>query len=188
MAGKSRIFFPLRTSVELFKDPDSPEAITRAKQAAVLYDEIIFESGLYDVSITPKGSTGWTTPSEQLTPELLRGSRRISEPGSRVTFSIRPEGSDTMMPVFDAPLSATYSAEFHTGIIDDLKEFKPDWVKVIELPDKLPVSQSSGKAVQNPNRHDQFDKELMVELREKTFSSASTFSSRSIEILLWQQA
>jgi hypothetical protein len=44
----SKIFFPLRTSVELLKDPTSPTAATRAKQAAVLCDELIFEEGLYE--------------------------------------------------------------------------------------------------------------------------------------------
>ncbi len=42
--GMRRIFLPLRTSVELFDDPTSPQATTRAKQAAVLYDEVIFEA------------------------------------------------------------------------------------------------------------------------------------------------
>ncbi len=43
----SRILFPLRTGVELFADPSMSEAVARAKQAAVFYDEVVFEIGLY---------------------------------------------------------------------------------------------------------------------------------------------
>jgi hypothetical protein len=39
------IFFPLRTSVELFQEPASPKAVARAKQAAILYDRLVFEGG-----------------------------------------------------------------------------------------------------------------------------------------------
>lgn len=60
-----RIFFPLKSGVELFEDRSSPQAVTRAKEAAVIYDEVIFEEGLYDITITPEGSTNfWTPPNE----------------------------------------------------------------------------------------------------------------------------
>jgi hypothetical protein len=39
--GKSRLPFPLRTSVEQFLDPLKLFAASRAKQAAVLYHEVI---------------------------------------------------------------------------------------------------------------------------------------------------
>jgi hypothetical protein len=50
------IIFPLRTSVELFRDPMSVIAPTRAKEAAILYDELVFEAGLYEIGITEQGS------------------------------------------------------------------------------------------------------------------------------------
>ena len=52
----SKMLFPLRTGVELFADPGMPEAGARAKQAAVLYDEVVFETGLYEVSIAETGT------------------------------------------------------------------------------------------------------------------------------------
>jgi hypothetical protein len=40
----SAIFFPLRASVELFVDRQSPAAPTRVKEAAVLYDQVYLEA------------------------------------------------------------------------------------------------------------------------------------------------
>ena len=48
----SRAYFPLRSSVELFTDPTSPEPVVQAKHAAILYDEIAFEIGMFEASIT----------------------------------------------------------------------------------------------------------------------------------------
>lgn len=137
MADKSRIFFPLRTSVELFEDPNSPEAVTRAKQAAVLYDELVFETGLYEVSVTSEGYLDQTTTPESLTPELLENSRRVKEPGTHFGVAVGAKGDNEMLPVFDAPLSVSYAAEFHTGILQDIEEFKPEWVKTVDIPTDL---------------------------------------------------
>ncbi len=53
--GQSRMLFPLRTGVELFSDPAMSAAVARAKQAAILYDEVVFETELYEVSIAEIG-------------------------------------------------------------------------------------------------------------------------------------
>ena len=52
----NRAYFPLRSSVELFADPSSPEPVSRAKHAAILYDEVAFEIGMLEASITADGS------------------------------------------------------------------------------------------------------------------------------------
>ncbi|HEX2103083.1 MAG TPA: hypothetical protein VHF51_05495 [Solirubrobacteraceae bacterium] len=62
--AQTAIFFPLRSSVELFDDPRSPTAVVRAKDAACLYDRVIFESGLLDVTIASNGSMPWWYPKE----------------------------------------------------------------------------------------------------------------------------
>ena len=41
----SWIYFPLRTSVEFFRDPSSLAAVTRVKEAAILYDEVVVVEG-----------------------------------------------------------------------------------------------------------------------------------------------
>lgn len=165
MDPTSKIFFPLRTSVELFEDPDSPAAVTRAKQAAVLYDELVFEVGLYDVSITPQGSRDWTTPPTWLTPERLQDSRCRPDPGTQISLAVGPEGGDEMFTLFDAPLSIAYAAEFHTSILDDLEEFEPEWIKTVELPNSFPASRPVGEAIGRLNFRDRSDQALMPELK-----------------------
>src|SRR5688500_9603431 len=85
----TRLYFPLRTSVELFRDPASPAAEVRAKQGAVLYEEIAFESGAFEVTITTTGgvSQRWR-PTEELADEDLRDARQIHEQGTPFSLSI----------------------------------------------------------------------------------------------------
>lgn len=130
----SRIFFPLRTSVELFADPTSPTAVTRAKEAAILYDELFFETGVYDASITPNGSTNFWTPPDHITDEQLKLTRQPVALGQPMTFAVgkqpRPGQPATQMRVaFQGNLSARYVAEFHSEILNELAQFNPEWVK-----------------------------------------------------------
>src|SRR6266576_944105 len=84
----SRIFFPLRTSVEFFVDPASVAATTRAKEAAILYDELVSEDGLYAIGITEQGSfANWRGPGSCPSEELAR-SRELPEPGSGMEIRI----------------------------------------------------------------------------------------------------
>lgn len=73
----SAIFFPLRTSVELFEDRQSPAAAARAKEAAILFDRLIFEAGLCDVTISEEGSWSTWLPPDYITPEHLEQSRKV---------------------------------------------------------------------------------------------------------------
>ncbi len=76
------MLFPLQTGVELFSDPTMPEGPARAKQAAVLYDQIVFETGLYEVSIAEGERNTWWHPQESLTDEDLVDRRRVQTPGT----------------------------------------------------------------------------------------------------------
>ena len=76
------MFFPLRGGVELFADPGMPTAVARAKEAALLYDEVVFEPGLYEVSIGQDGSWDTWTPPEELTAEVLAEGREVQAPGT----------------------------------------------------------------------------------------------------------
>ena len=132
-AGKSRMFFPLRGGVELFTDPAMPEAVARAKQASVLYDEVVFEPGLYEVSIAQDGSQDGWIPPEELTDEMLAHGRRVQTPGTRFSVAMGPQGGDQMFSVINSPLVVAYVSEYHTGILDALAHFSPDWVKLATL-------------------------------------------------------
>jgi hypothetical protein len=61
-----RFYFPLRSSVELFPDPTSVEAGTRAKEAAILYDEVFFEYGMLTASVGDSGSIQTWRPLRKL--------------------------------------------------------------------------------------------------------------------------
>ena len=132
-----KLFFPLRSAVELFVDPRSPDVVTKAKEAAILYDEVTFEVGMLDVSITPNGSTSFWNPPEAMTPELLDRSRRIDAVGSPMTLAIGRQDeagvpAEEMHVFVEGQVSHRFLAEFHTGILDDLAPFEPDWVRTID--------------------------------------------------------
>jgi hypothetical protein len=164
-----KLFFPLRSAVELFVDPRNPDAVTKAKEAAILYDEVTFEVGMLDVSITPNGSTSFWNPPEAMTPELLDRSRRIDAVGSPMTLAIgrqdEPGVPAEEMHVFvEGQVSHRFLAEFHTGILDDLAPFEPDWVRTIDIgAEKQPgsVGEPVYEAIRQRNFADFTDSELM---------------------------
>lgn len=65
LSNVARCIFPLRTSVEWFDNQASPAIEGRAKQAAVLYDEVVFEDGFVEIDITDGGSIQAWHPSER---------------------------------------------------------------------------------------------------------------------------
>jgi hypothetical protein len=162
----STILFPLRTSVELFKDRRSPQAITRAKEAALLYDQLIFEEGLYDISITPNGAFDAWLPPDDLTAELLERSREPVPPGTSTQVSVQKQAYAGGPPVGDAhaivegPVSVQYVSELHTGILDELKLFDLDWVKS-DVIGTIPTPSPIGRAIWELNYRDSADKSLM---------------------------
>jgi hypothetical protein len=163
----STVFFPLRTSVELFADPTSPTAVTKAKEAAVLFERLIFEQGLLDVTISPGGSWQMCEPPEHLTPEKLQKTREPIPLGSNFYIAVGDEQergvpADTMHVMVSGKVSARYIAEFHTGILDDLERLAPDWLETVILgsgdpPRREPV----GRAIAELNFADLGARELM---------------------------
>lgn len=128
----------MRTGVELFEDRSSPEAVTRAKEAAVLYDEVIFEDGLLDVTITPNGSTSFWTPPSQMTSERLEHSRRPVQLGGPLTLAIGAEKAPgepaaQMSVVFQGDIRASYASEYYSGIMQELASFEPPWARKVVI-------------------------------------------------------
>jgi hypothetical protein len=165
----STAFFPLRCSVEWFSDPSSPAAVTKAKEAAVLFEHLVFEVGLLDVTITPSASMALWTPPDDLTSERLADTRRPITLGSDVIFAVGEEEvpgqpAAEMRAVVSDRLSARYLAEFHTGILDDLATHKPDWVTAVAVGGQgLPTSTPAGRAVADLNGLDRRTKGLMAD-------------------------
>lgn len=164
--GISRMFFPLRGGVELFTDPTMPAAVARAKQVAILYDEVVFEPGLYEVSIAEDGSQDGWTPPEALTDEHLARSRRIQTPGTHFSVAVGPSGGNQAFEVIGSPLLVAYASEYHTGILDELAIFRPDWIKVATLgSNPLPMRTAPGDLWRAQQRADRSDGSLMPEDR-----------------------
>lgn len=165
----STVFFPLRTSVELFVDPTSPAAVTRAKEAALLYERLIFETGLLEVTIGETGSSSFWIPSESLTPARLEASRmpvRIGAPFS-LSIGVQPgpgQAPERMTTMISTPVKLAFRAEWQTGILDELATFEPDWVEVIETGGgEVPISDPLGQQIAEQNYRDWTDKPLLAD-------------------------
>ena len=169
----------------MFTDPTSPTAATRAKQAAVLYDELIFKVGLYEVTTTANGSTGEWTPPDRVTTERLKEARDLPESGSSISMAVgvNPE---QMIEVFGGEITAHYMSEFHTGILEDLKQFKPDWVKTVLVPNTIPSNEPLGKTIRSLDRYDSRDKDFCRSSSNQTRSAESLFTDRSTVTQFWQ--
>jgi hypothetical protein len=127
-------YFPLRSSVELFKDPTSPQPVSRAKHAAILYDTVVFEIGLFEQTIGKTGAFGTYVPPQMADADRLQRARKVHEVGSsfRVAIGVQPEldvpaAPEAMRTVLETDIAAYYAAEWHTGVTDELETLKPDW-------------------------------------------------------------
>lgn len=132
-------YFPLRSSVELFKDPTSPQPVSRAKYAAILYDTVVFEVGLFEQTIGKTGASGIYVPPGMADDERRKRARIVHEAGSTFQLAVGaqsafgvPAPPETMRTVINTEIDVTYAAEWHTGVIDDLETLKPDWAAPID--------------------------------------------------------
>jgi len=167
-ANPSRIVFPLHSSVELFQDRRALAPASRVKQAAVLYDAVAVEAGMLEVTISDTFSNNWWHPPQNLTKKRRAELRGHGAPGERVTLAFgAQEGpgkpAEEMQIVMEGPIAERYTAEFHTGILDELLPLEPDWLEVLEigggsLPGHL------GKAQSKLNFSDMGVQELLPDL------------------------
>jgi hypothetical protein len=141
-----RLYFPLRTSVELFTDPTSVEPAARAKEAVVLYDEVIFEAGFFDITMvgdpSPELSISEWRPPGSLAVEELADYRKPPEPGAGLTLSVgEPPTAGTaasrevMNPLFSGRIATRYVAEWHSDVIEQLEKLNPEWARTMVLDD-----------------------------------------------------
>ena len=139
----------------------------QGQEAAVLFDRVIFEQGLLDVTIRPSGSSTWWSPPERLTPELLHDTRRPVALGEDVVIAMGEQEAPgvpakRMRAVVADKLSARYLAEFHCGVLDELAALQPDWVStVITGGSDRPRSHPVGEAIGSLNFADLGARELM---------------------------
>ena len=188
MTEPSTVFFPLRTSVELFVSPQSPDAVTRAKEAALLYERLIFEVGLLDVTIGDTGGSTWWTPPQRLTRDRIERSRIPIPTGAPFSIAIGKQASpgepaQEMHAAVSGNVSVAFAAEWHSGILGDLVQFDPEWISTVELGGSdLPRSHPLGKQIANANFRDWTDKTL---LRDRpTFERDFIYKSFNHDIVI----
>jgi len=163
--------FPLRTSVEWFDDPASPAIEGRVKQAAVLYEELLFEDGFVEIDITDGGAMRMWHPSESATEERLAEANRRIEAGAPIILSMgkqpargAPAAPEDMRVMMAGSLRQRYVAELMYSVMSRFAEYNDGWAQVTFTGNLQPndfdrfLSHRSTRAL--------WDKGLMPELRE----------------------
>jgi hypothetical protein len=127
----SRCLFLLATSVEPTVRSDDPDARARVKQAAVLYDELLFERGALQVNV---GEDGTLETHRSLDENEDPGSVLCDPPGvAHHAISVRVDVEDSgETVVFDEMLTSPYAAELEYSVFAELHEFNTGWALAIE--------------------------------------------------------
>jgi hypothetical protein len=136
-----RLYFPLRSSVELFVDPTSVEAGVRAKEGAVLFDEVFFEAGMVIATVGEGGNFVMYRPAHELGPEDLADTRNLSTPGEGFSIAVGTEttpgvAAEKMQPILQTKVVKSYAAEWHTSAIDELAALEVEWARFGNLSDE----------------------------------------------------
>lgn len=141
----SRALFSLPTGLENALGGPQREAVKRAKQASVLFDEVIIESGLRIIEMAPSRVLAVINKSPgTLSPAVLEQARDLPE-GSKTGVAVVREGEKvclymgTNLPrMEDASyaendVAARYIGEYHSGILEDLARSGAAWVQVVSI-------------------------------------------------------
>ena len=140
----SRVIFPLRSSVELQRQPAALGPAARIKQAAVLYDEVIVEMGVFEVTISDRFSQSlWHPPSsasiDGATGEHLEG------PGTSVSLGFARQAqpgvpADAPEFILEGAAIRHYRSQFHSSVLNELERLDPDWLQLVPTASgKLPT-------------------------------------------------
>lgn len=158
VARPSGVFFGLRSGVELFA-------------AALLYDRVIFEVGLLNVTVGEGGSSSFWLPPNQITDEMRERARKPVEVGTpfslafgRQTEQGVPAKPEDMITAVSSTVTHAYMAEYHTGILDETEPLELDWIYVAGTPPgDIPTDDPLGDAIRTANLQDWRDEELLAD-------------------------
>jgi hypothetical protein len=131
----SRCFFPLRTSVELFDDATSPRIESRIKQAAVLYDELLFERGMYEATATTDHLIEHVHAPENVTDQQIARANRRDPHVHALRTVIEIDHPDIPPLVSEGRITGQYAAEFEFSLISRLTDFNDGWVTLLDIAD-----------------------------------------------------
>ncbi len=168
----SRCVFPLRTSVEWFDNPDSPAIEGKVKQAAVLYDELLFEDGFVEIDITDGGAMHMWQPPEAATAERLERANERIEAGAPVVFAMGkqpaygvPAADEDMHVMMAGSLQRRYVAELMYSAMQHFADYNDGWAQV-SFTGNMTASDFD-RWLPHRSTRASWDKELMPERREQ---------------------
>ncbi|HEX3360992.1 MAG TPA: hypothetical protein VHS74_08385 [Solirubrobacterales bacterium] len=132
MNGVSRVYFPLRSSVEFFDRPSGVTPSARAKEGAVLFDEVLFEDGQFTAAIGEDMNFTSFRPRHELTDDDLKQPAMQGEVGERFSISIgvqrAPDDSaKELQPLGETVVRDAYSVQWHSTAIDELQALGVTW-------------------------------------------------------------
>ena len=130
MADQRRfIFLPLRTNVRYFASRRGFAVLdARLKALALLYDDLLFENGVYDCSVGEQGTFDLVVPL--VSDELLKP--RPTRRGAPMGIQMQNEQTGEWFPVLATRSVQSYRAQFITTI-RGLAPLKPDWAHVVSF-------------------------------------------------------
>jgi hypothetical protein len=129
--SSSTFYFPLRTNVQYFAAPESFLSLEqRVKQALILYDRIVFESGLYVGLMGPDGAFDFHVPAHMRDTQS-RSTSLGRQPDLGFSVWIQPGGPGTApQQVIASSTEYSITAEFDGFIRKLVEEFGVEGVEV----------------------------------------------------------
>lgn len=132
MSALSRCWFPLVTSVESTTGGDDPDAAARVKQAAILYDELLFERGALHVNISEHGSLLMhrALNEEEVPQQLLRNPPGVDK--HRLDVTLDDPRTGERIVVYDGVVTDPYAAELEYCVFSALAELNTGWARAVD--------------------------------------------------------
>jgi hypothetical protein len=162
----------LRTSVEWFDDPASPAIEGRVKQAAILYDELLFEDGFVEIDITDGGAIQTWEPPQAASAERLEHANRRIEDGSPVVWSIGKQSArgvpampEEMQVMMSGSLQQRYVAELMYSVMSCFADYNDGWARITFTGGLSPSD--FDRWLPHRSMRASWDENLMPDLREE---------------------
>jgi hypothetical protein len=119
----------------LFDDPTSPQIESRIKQAAVLYDDLLFERGMYEATATTDHLIEHVHAPENVTDDQIARANRRDPRAHALRTVIEIDHPDIPPIVSEGRITAQYAAEFEFSLVSRLTDFNDGWVTLLDIAD-----------------------------------------------------
>jgi hypothetical protein len=148
-----RVWFPLRSNATYFEGPrHSLDLEARIKQAALLCEELVFEFGMLDVTVTEHGMWSFWIPPNQLSEGDIIRRRDATAKGGAVHLAVGtevapgvPADPQTMHTMMSGSLQEAFVAEYHL-LLRETGLDEAEWVKwAAPPPDSIEYAKQLGQ-------------------------------------------